>query len=179
MRFISLPLSGAFLIDIEPIEDERGFFARSVCVDEFARHGLNARFVQQSLSFNKRAGTVRGLHYQAAPHEEEKLVRVTRGAIYDVIVDLRRDFPTYGRWFGIELSADNHRQLYIPRGFAHGFQTLCHGTEILYEMTVAFQPSAARGLRWDDPQLGISWPACSDRTMSSKDWTLPFFTELP
>jgi dTDP-4-dehydrorhamnose 3,5-epimerase len=179
VKFIATPLSGAFLIDIEAIEDERGFFARSVCVDEFARHGLNARFVQQSVSFNKRTGTLRGMHYQAAPHEEEKLVRVTRGAIYDVIVDLRRNSPTMGRWFGVELSADNHRQLYIPQGFAHGFQTLCPDTEILYEMTAPFQPDASRGFRWDDRQVGITWPAFSDRTISSKDRSLPFFSELP
>jgi dTDP-4-dehydrorhamnose 3,5-epimerase len=178
LKFIATPLSGAFLIDLERMEDERGFFARSVCIDEFARNGLNASFVQQSVSFNKKAGTLRGMHFQAAPHEEEKLVRVTFGAVYDVIVDLRRDSSTFGRWFGIELSAANHRQLYIPRGFAHGFQTLVTDTEILYEMTTPFQPDAARGLRWDDPQIGIAWPACGERTISARDSQLPLLSEL-
>jgi dTDP-4-dehydrorhamnose 3,5-epimerase len=178
VKFIPTPLPGAFIIDIEAIEDERGFFARTVCAEEFSRHGLNAGFVQQSVSFNARTGTLRGMHFQAAPQEEEKLVRVTRGAIYDVIADLRNDSPTYGRWFGVELSATGHRQLYIPRGVAHGFQTLCPDTEILYEMSTPFQPQCARGVRWDDPQLGIEWPPCADRTISLKDRSLPFLSEL-
>lgn len=179
MKFTPTPLPGAFVIDIEPREDERGFFARTVCAEEFSRLGLNGRFVQQSVSWNRRAGTLRGLHYQAAPHEEDKLVRVSRGAIYDVIADLRRDSPAFGRWFGVELSADNHRQLYIPRGVAHGFQTLLPDTEILYQMTVPFAPDAARGLRWDDSVLQIAWPQCADRTISDKDLGLPTLTELP
>lgn len=178
MKFIPAPLAGAFVIEMEAVEDDRGFFARTVCVEQFALHGLNAGFVQQSVSFNARAGTLRGLHYQAAPHEEEKLVRVTSGAIFDVIVDLRRDSPTWGKCFGVELTAANHRQLYIPRGFAHGFQTLCRETEILYQMTVPFAPQSGRGIRWDDPRLAIAWPACDERTISEKDRSLPYLSEL-
>jgi dTDP-4-dehydrorhamnose 3,5-epimerase len=156
--FVETPLAGAYAIEIEPNADERGFFARTMCREEFARYGLNAAFVQQSVSWNPRAGTLRGLHYQAAPHQEDKLVRVTRGAIFDVIVDIRRESPTYGQWFGIALSAQNHRQLYIPKGFAHGFQTTAPETEALYQMTAPFHPRASRGIRWDDPMLAIGWP---------------------
>lgn len=177
MKFAPSSLPGAFVIDIEAHMDERGFFSRTVCAEEFARHGLNPHFVQQSVSWNTRTGTLRGMHYQAAPHEEEKLVRVTQGAIFDVIVDLRQESPSFGRWFGVELSADNHRQLYIPRGVAHGFQTLAPNTEILYEMTVPFQPEAARGLRWDDPGLGIVWPQCAERIISEKDRALPLLAQ--
>lgn len=178
MKFIPTPLAGAFVIEMEAVEDDRGFFARTVCTEQFALHGLKAGFVQQSVSFNTKTGTLRGLHFQAAPHEEEKLVRVTAGAIFDVIVDLRRDSPTWGQWFGVELTAANHRQLYIPRGVAHGFQTLCAATEVLYEMTVPFAPQSARGIRWDDPRIGIAWPACDDRTISAKDRSLPDLSEL-
>jgi dTDP-4-dehydrorhamnose 3,5-epimerase len=158
VRFTETALSGAFIIDVEPHADARGFFARTACVDEFAAAGLNGNFVQQSVSWNPRKGTLRGLHFQIASGEEDKLVRVTRGAIFDVIVDLRQDSPTFGKWASAELSADNHRQFYIPRGFAHGFQTLQDDTEVFYEMTVRFQPGVARGIRWDDADLGISWP---------------------
>jgi dTDP-4-dehydrorhamnose 3,5-epimerase len=175
VKFTPTPLPGAFVIEIEPREDERGFFARTVCEEEFARHGLNGRFVQHSVSWNPRAGTLRGMHYQAAPHEEEKLVRVTRGAVFDVIVDLRRNSPAYGRWFGVELTATNHRQLTIPRGVAHGFQTLLPETEMFYAMTVPFHADAARGLRWDDPALAIVWPNCGNRLISDRDRALPLF----
>lgn len=175
MIFTPAPLVGAWVIDIESQEDARGFFARSVCREEFARHGLNADFVQQSISWNVLAGTLRGLHYQAAPHEEYKLVRVTRGAIYDVIVDIRSNSETCGRWFGVELNAENHRQLYIPKGFAHGFQTLLPETEILYEMTVAYHAESARGIRWDDPVLAIAWPDTERRVIGDRDSGLPSF----
>lgn len=178
MKFTPTPLPGAFVVEIEPIEDNRGFFARTVCTEQFARQGLNARFVQQSISRNPRAGTLRGMHYQSAPNEEDKLVRVTSGAVFDVIVDLRRDSPAFGRWFGVELSAGNHRQLYIPRGVAHGFQTTLPDTEILYQMTAPFEPGADRGLRWDDPEIGIAWPMCPDRIISDKDRALPLLREL-
>ncbi|MES2935504.1 MAG: dTDP-4-dehydrorhamnose 3,5-epimerase [Pseudomonadota bacterium] len=178
MKFTPTPLAGAFVIDIETLEDERGFFARSVCDKQFAEYGLNAHFVQQSMSHNLRTGTLRGLHFQTAPYAEDKLVRVTAGAVFDVIVDLRRDSNSFGDSFSIELSADNHRQLYIPRGFAHGFQTLMPATEILYQMTVPFRSEAAAGLRWDDPALAIAWPACTDRIISDKDGELPFLNEL-
>lgn len=158
MRFTSTDIPGAHLIDLEPVSDERGFFARSLCLDEFGRHGLNGHMVQQSISWNPRAGTLRGLHYQASSHAEDKLVRVTRGAIFDVIVDLRDDSPARGRWLGYLLSADNRRQIYIPKGVAHGFQTVEDDAEVLYQMTVPFHPEAQRGLRWDDPTLAIAWP---------------------
>ena len=177
MKFSATPLPGAFVLDLEPYEDERGFFARTVCVDEFAAHGLNAHFIQQSISWNPHAGTLRGMHYQSAPHEEEKLVRVTRGAVFDVMVDLRRDSPMFGSWYGVELSAENRREVYIPRGVAHGFQTLLPNTEVLYEMTQRFQAQAARGLRWDDAALGIAWPQCGDRIISERDRNHPAFAE--
>lgn len=169
MKFTQTRLAGAYLIDMEPHADERGFFARTVCVNDFAEHGLNGQFVQQSVSFNARKGTLRGLHYQAAPHEEDKLVRVTRGAIYDVIVDIRPESPTFGQWFGVELTADNRLQLYIPKGFAHGFQTLEDNTEVLYAMTVPFQAGMARGIRWDDPALAIKWPPPTPVVIGQRD----------
>ncbi len=178
MKFTETALPGAYLIDIDAIADERGFFARTVCVEQFTQRGLNPRFVQQSVSYNRHAGTLRGLHFQGSPHEEEKLVRVTRGAVFDVIVDLRRNSPAFGRWFGVELGADNHRQLYIPGGVAHGFQTLLPDTEIFYEMAMPFRPDAARGLRWNDPALGIAWPDCTDRVISERDQALPLLKEL-
>lgn len=176
MRFTSIPIAGAFLIDIEPRADERGFFARSLCEEEFRQHGINGCMVQQSISWNRLRGTLRGLHFQA-PHGEDKLVRAIRGTIFDVIVDLREGSPTRGHWFGVELSAANRRQLYIPKGFAHGFQTLEDDTELLYQMTVAFHPEALRGIRWDDPVLAITWPlpelAREPGRMSAADKALP------
>lgn len=178
MIFTGTPIPGAWIIDIEPMSDERGLFARTLCVDEFEFRGLNGRMVQQSVSWNPRVGTLRGLHFQTAPFEEEKLVRVTRGAIFDVIVDLRSVSPAYGRWFGIELSADNRRQIYIPKGVAHGFQTIDDGTEVLYEMTVPYRPEAASGFRWNDPELCIVWPEIENRLISTKDQGLPLFSDL-
>lgn len=182
MIFTPTPIPGALLIDLEPQADERGFFARSLCVEEFARHGLEGRMVQQSLSWNPRRGTLRGLHYQAAPHAEDKLVRVTRGAIFDVIVDLRPGSTTFGHWHGVELNADNRRQLYIPKGLAHGFQTLEDNSEVFYQMTVPFHSDAPRGIRWDDPSLAIAWPspelARQEGRISAKDYTWPNFKNL-
>lgn len=185
MRFTPTPLAGAFLIDIDPVQDERGLFARTVCEEQFAQHGLVGRFVQQSLSWNPHAGTVRGLHFQIAPDEEIKLVRVTRGAIFDAIVDLRPDSRTYGQAFHAELSAENRRQLYIPAGMAHGFQSLVADTEVLYQMSAPFCPASARGLRWDDPALAIPWPACAAeagaeaaRTISDNDRAWPTLAGL-
>ena len=177
LKFNATPLPGAFVIDVERHEDERGFFARTICTDEFTQQGLNPHFVQHSVSWNARAGTLRGMHYQVAPHEEEKLVRVTRGAVFDVILDLRRESPTFGRWHGVELSANNHRQLYIPRGVAHGFQTLLPETEVLYAMTVPFHAGSARGLRWDDPAVAIAWPEYGERIISERDRVLPLISE--
>lgn len=176
MKFIALPLPGVFAIDIEAHSDERGFFARTICEEQFVAHGLVPRFVQHSVSWNLRAGTLRGLHFQA-PNAEHKLVRVTRGAVFDVVVDLRRNSVSYGRWHALELSADNHRQLYIPPGIAHGFQTLLPDTEVAYAMSVPFCAEAARGLRWDDPALAIAWPACAERIISARDRDLPLFAD--
>ena len=175
MRFTPTPIPGAVLIDLEPHADERGFFARSLCVDEFREHGLDGRMVQQSLSWNPRRGTLRGLHFQAEPHAEDKLVRVTRGAIFDVIVDLRADSATRGHWFGVELSADNRRQIYIPRGLAHGFQTTEDDTEVFYQMSQSYAPEFAAGVRWNDPAFGIEWPLAPS-TMSDRDRSYPDFT---
>src|SRR5574340_579064 len=177
MIFSTTPIPGAFLIDIEPHGDERGFFARTVCVEDLARHGLNGCFVQQSVSWNPCRGTLRGLHYQNAPWEEEKLVRVTRGEIFDVIVDLRQKSSAFGQWFGVELTADNRRQLYIPKGVAHGFQTLVDDTEVFYEMTVAYHPESARGLRWDDPTVKAAWPDVCTPLLSPRDAQWPLLAE--
>jgi dTDP-4-dehydrorhamnose 3,5-epimerase len=158
MRFTETALAGLFIVDIEPIADERGHFARTFCAEEFARAGLPGEFVQCSTSFNRRRGTLRGLHFQAEPCPEGKLVRCTRGAIFDVALDLRPGSPTYCRWHASELTAENARALHIPPGFAHGFQTLVDGTEILYQMTVSYRADLARGVRWNDPAFGIAWP---------------------
>ncbi|GGK29271.1 dTDP-4-dehydrorhamnose 3,5-epimerase [Salinarimonas ramus] len=158
MRFSETPLAGAFLIEPEPIADPRGFFARTVDREAFAAHGLDADFVQASVSFNARAGTLRGLHFQRAPHAEDKLVRVTAGAILDVIVDMRPRSPTRWRWHAQPLDAASRAALYVPKGFAHGFVTLVDETEILYQMTTPYVPGAGAGLRWDDPMLAIEWP---------------------
>lgn len=183
MKFAPSPLDGVWVIDIEPREDARGLFARTVCRDEFARHGLDASFVQQSVSWNPRKGTLRGLHYQTPPHGEDKLVRVTRGAIFDVAADIRPGSPTCGKWFGVELSAENRRQFYIPKGCAHGFLTLQPDTEILYEMTAPFHAEAARGIRWDDPTLAIDWPlrvmADDPARISAADARLPPWRPAP
>jgi dTDP-4-dehydrorhamnose 3,5-epimerase len=152
------PLAGAQLIELERLEDERGFFARSFCRDEFRRLGLEPELAQCNVSWNPRRGTLRGLHYQAAPHEEVKVVRCTRGAIWDVIVDMREGSSTRWRWHAVELNADNRLALYVPRGFAHGFQTLLDESEVLYQISEPYYPDFARGLRWDDPKLRISWP---------------------
>ncbi len=168
MIFLETPMKGAYVIELQKQEDERGFFARSWCSEEFSSKGLDTRLVQCNVSFNKKKGTLRGLHYQLPPHAETKLVRCTRGALYDVIVDLRSDSPTFLKWFGVELTSENHRMLYIPQRFAHGFQTLEDGTEIFYQMSEFYAPKAARGLRWNDPLLEIVWPD-GNRTISEKD----------
>ncbi len=168
MIFTETALAGAFIVEPERLEDERGFFARTWCRDEFEAHGLDPSLVQCNVSYNKREGTLRGLHYQAAPYEEVKLVRCTRGAIYDVIVDLRPESDTYKRWDAVELTADNYRMLYIPKGVAHGFQTLQDDCEVFYQMSEFYHPECARGVRWDDVSLRIAWPL-PDPVMSSRD----------
>jgi dTDP-4-dehydrorhamnose 3,5-epimerase len=156
--FTESPLRGAYLVDMVRMEDERGFFARSFCAEEFATHGLAVCMSQCSVSFNTKTGTLRGLHFQASPHDEEKLVRCTGGAVFDVIVDLRTDSPTHRRWFGVELTAANRRALYVPKGFAHGFMSLTDDTEVYYMISVPYAAGSAQGLRWNDPALGIRWP---------------------
>ena len=172
MRLRETPLSGAFTVDLDRIEDERGFFGRSFCEKEFAARGLESRFVQCNVSYNRLAGTLRGMHFQVEPHGEAKLVRCTMGAIYDVIVDVRPDSPTYLKWFGAEFSATNRTALFIPSGFAHGFQTLVDDSEVLYQMSEFFHPESARGVRWDDPVLAIRWPL-RNFTISEKDRAYP------
>jgi dTDP-4-dehydrorhamnose 3,5-epimerase len=173
--FRETPIAGAYVIELERIEDERGSFARTFAVDEFAGHGLETRVVQCNTSTNLRAGTLRGLHYQVAPRAEAKLVRVVRGSIFDVVVDLRPDSPTYCDWYGAELSAANGRMLFVPVGLAHGFQTLEDETEVLYQMSEEYSPEHARGVRWDDPAFGIDWPEAAERTLSERDRTYPDF----
>jgi dTDP-4-dehydrorhamnose 3,5-epimerase len=168
MLFNETKLKGAFVVDIEPREDERGFFARSWCADEFEKLGLNSDLFQCNISFNKKRGTLRGMHYQVEPYPEAKLVRCTMGAIYDVIIDLRAASPTFKQWISVELSAQNRRALYVPEDFAHGFQTLMDNTEVFYQMSEFYHPECARGLRWDDPMFGIHWPV-ADIIMSEKD----------
>jgi dTDP-4-dehydrorhamnose 3,5-epimerase len=158
MKFRETPLAGAYLIDIEEVPDERGAFARMRCREAFLAHGLNPHVEQSSISLNRRRGTLRGLHFQADAHAEDRLVRVTRGHIYDVIVDLRPDSPTHHDWYAAELDARSRTQLYLPKGFAHGFQTLEDDTEILYEMSVAYEPTAVRGYHYASPAFGIRWP---------------------
>jgi dTDP-4-dehydrorhamnose 3,5-epimerase len=170
--FREAQLRGAFIIDPDRLQDERGFFARTWCQREFADQGLNFRLVQCSISFNIRKGTWRGMHYQAAPHEEAKLVRCTRGRIWDVIVDLRSDSPTFGRHISVELSVDNHRMLYVPERFAHGFQTLEDETEVSYQMSQYHAPQSARGFRWNDPAFGIR-PPLDITSISNRDSDYP------
>lgn len=168
MNFIETKIKGAYVIEMEYLRDERGFFARSFCSNEFTQHGLKESFQQCNISFNHKKGTIRGLHYQEFPFQETKLVRCTQGAIFDVIVDLRRDSSTFVEWYSIELTADNHKMLYIPEGIAHGFQTLSPNTEVFYQMGSDYHPESARGIRWDDPLINIKWPAkCS--VISEKD----------
>jgi dTDP-4-dehydrorhamnose 3,5-epimerase len=169
MQFQETAIPGALVIDPERRVDERGFFARAWCQREFEAHGIHCAWSQCNISFNKRRGTLRGLHWQATPWAEAKLVRCTMGAIYDVIVDLRPGSSHYGRWTAVELTADNRRMLFVPEGFAHGFQTLVDDTEVFYQMTGEYHPETARGLRWNDPSLGIAWPECPERVISAAD----------
>jgi dTDP-4-dehydrorhamnose 3,5-epimerase len=172
MIFRATALAGVWIVEPQPITDERGLLARTWCRREFEGHGLTADLAQCNVSWNARRGTIRGLHYQAAPHAETKLVRCTRGAVWDVAVDLRADSPTFGRWTAVELTADNRRALHVPEGCAHGFQTLVDDSEVFYQMSAAHQPDAARGVRWDDPGLAIPWPV-GTVTISERDRALP------
>lgn len=174
MIFTESPLPGAFVIDLEPHEDERGFFARAWCQDEFQRKGLDTRIVQCNISSTTSKGTLRGMHYQAEPYPEAKVVRCIKGAIYDVIIDLRPEKETFKRWFSVELTAKNKRALFVPVGFAHGFQTLEDDCEVYYQMSEFYHPEYARGIRWDDPAFGIKWPL-DNPILSVRDQSFPDF----
>ena len=177
MKLVPTLLADAFVVELELVGDERGWFARTFDAAVFERLGLDARVSQANASFNARAGTLRGMHYQAEPHGEAKLVRCTRGAIYDVIVDLRPESATFTRWFGVELRVGGAASLFVPAGFAHGFQTLADDTEVHYQMSYHYGPEAARGVRWDDPVFGIEWPEppAGGRVISARDAEYPAF----
>jgi dTDP-4-dehydrorhamnose 3,5-epimerase len=174
MKFAETKLKGAYIIDVEPRGDDRGFFARAWCHNEFAELGLDTRVAQANISFNKDKGTVRGMHWQMPPFAETKLVRCIRGAVYDVIVDLRQDSPTFLQWMGVELSAENRRIILVPEGFAHGMQTLVDEAEVYYQVTEFYAPEAERGARYNDPAFGIEWPLPVG-TQSEKDASWPDF----
>jgi dTDP-4-dehydrorhamnose 3,5-epimerase len=176
MHFSETPLSGVWLVEPERLGDERGFFARTFDGDALRARGLAGNILQCSISYNQTRGTLRGLHWQVAPYAEEKLVRCTMGRVFDVAVDLRRDSPTYKRWFSVELDAENRRQLYLPAGVAHGFQTLTDGCELFYQMSVPYHAELSRGARWNDPVFGIDWPL-PPTVMSERDRSHPDFDE--
>jgi dTDP-4-dehydrorhamnose 3,5-epimerase len=158
MTFTETKLNGAYVIEIQKLEDTRGFFARTWCKNEFERHGLISYLMQANISFSNKKGTLRGMHYQIAPNQESKLVRCTKGAIYDVIIDLRPNSLTYKQWLGTELTAENYKMLYVPESFAHGFQTLENDTEVIYQVSQFYAPQSERGVRYNDPAFGIKWP---------------------
>jgi dTDP-4-dehydrorhamnose 3,5-epimerase len=175
VQFHPTALCDVWLIHLEPVRDDRGFFARTFCVEEFAAHGLETNYPQHSVSFSARKGTLRGMHYQREPHSEVKLVRCLQGAIWDVIIDIRHDSPTYRRWDAFELSGTNRRQLYLPKGFAHGFQTLTDDVEVSYLISETYEPKASSGIRYDDPTFGITWPLPITE-ISEKDSLWPNFS---
>ena len=174
MIFTETKLKGAYVIEIEKLKDHRGFFARAWCQNEFKAQGLTSSLVQANVSFNKKKGTLRGMHYQLSPYEETKLVRCNRGAIYDVIIDLRPASPSYAQWIGVELTAKNYKMLYVPRNFAHGFQTLEDNTEVTYQVSQFYTPGSERGIRWDDPAFSIEW-LTDVQVISDKDKSWPEF----
>lgn len=175
MVFTETKLKGAYLIELETKTDERGFFARAWCQKEFQAHDLVSHFVQCNVSWNKIKGTLRGMHRQVAPHEESKLIRCTRGAIYDVMLDLRRDSPTFGKWQGFELTEENHKSLFVPGGFAVGLQTLKNHSEVVYLVSEFYTPGAEEGVRYNDPAFGIEWPL-QVNIISEKDRSWPDYT---
>lgn len=175
MKFTETGLPGVFVIDVEPFSDERGFLAVGFSRDEFARHGLDPNVVQCNITYNLKKGTLRGMHYQVKPHEQPKLVRCVRGAIFDVAIDLRSGSPAFKKWVGYDLTADNRRMLYIPAGFAHGFATLADDTEVIYQMAEIYDPAAARGVRWNDPAFAVKWPV-EVGIVNERDAGYPDFT---
>jgi len=174
MIFTETAIKGAFIVDPEKIEDGRGFFARAFCREEFHSHGLKTEIAQSNVSFNAMKGTIRGMHLQVAPCAEAKLVRCTRGALHDVIIDLRPDAPTYCTWISVMMSEGDHRALYVPEGVAHGFQTLDRDTELFYQMFTPYAPEFQRGVRWDDPAFAITWPL-PNPTISERDRSYTLF----
>lgn len=178
MNFSKTPLEGIVLVEPERLEDTRGHFARTWCMREFAENNIAADFVQCSTSFNKIRGTLRGLHFQSLPYAEAKLVRCTRGRLWDVVVDIRSHSPTKGAWWGVELSASGGEMIFIAEGFAHGFQTLEDDTEIFYQITAEYRPEAGRGIRWNDPDIGIEWPISPPTAISDRDRQLPHLRNL-
>ncbi len=177
MIFKQMKLSGAFVIELEKVADLRGYFARSWCRREFAAHGIDTEFLQANTALNHRRGTLRGLHYQVAPYEEIKLVRCGRGSIFDVIIDLRPGSESYKQWAGVELSQDNQKMVYVPAGFAHGYQALENHTEVTYLVSQVFSPEHERGVRWNDPVFSIEWPQAEHRIISEKDKQQADYTE--
>ena len=177
MIFHQTSLKDAYVLELEQIADERGFFARIWCEEELESHGLDGDLAQCSLSFNHYKGTLRGMHFQVPPYAETKLIRCTKGTIFDVIVDLRARSSTYMKWMGVELSADNRKMLYIPKGFAHGFQTLTDDSEVFYFISEAYRPEAARGVHWNDPVFRITWPEVNKRVISGKDQNWPMIVQ--
>jgi dTDP-4-dehydrorhamnose 3,5-epimerase len=177
MKFVATPVDGAYLVEPTPRVDDRGFFGRVWCTDEFAAQGLNASFVQCNDSLSRRRGTLRGLHYQVAPFSEVKLIRCVHGAIFDVLVDLRPQSPTYLRWYGAQLTGENRTMMYVPEGCAHGYLTLEDDTEVIYPVTCAYRPDAERGVRWNDPAFGIVWPEVGPLTLSPKDEGWPDYVK--
>ena len=175
MVFKETKLKGAFIVEIEKKMDTRGFFARSLCQQEFARHGLRFHIVQCNISYNKKKGTLRGMHYQISPHQEAKLVSCIRGAVYDVIIDLRPDSPTYCKWCAVELNARSYKMLFVPEGFAQGFQTLKDDTTLFYQMSEFYHPESARGVRYNDPAFDIKWPV-KESILSSRDQSYELFS---
>ena len=175
MKFTETKLKGAYVIEVEPLADERGFFARSWCQKEFAEHGLDPNLVQCNISFNLKKGTLRGMHYQAEPYQEAKLIRCTKGAIYQVVIDIRPDSFTFKQWVAVELTAENRKMLYVPKGMASGFQTLMDNTEVFYQMAEFYHPESAKVVRWDNPAFEIEWPIevkiISDKDNSNQDLT--------
>jgi len=176
LQFIETKLPGAYIINLDTLEDERGFFARAFCQKEFEENGLKSNIAQCNLSFNHKKGTLRGMHYQVKPYEEVKMVRCTQGKILDVIIDLRKDSATYKKWVGVELSAENNSMLYVPEGFAHGYQTLEDNSVVYYQVTEFYQPGSERGIRWNDPAFNIDWPL-EISVISDKDNSHPDYTE--
>lgn len=178
MIFHETALKGAFLIELEKLQDERGFFARAWCKKEFESHGMTLDIAQNNLSYNRNKGTLRGMHYQMEPFGEAKLVRCVKGAICDVIIDLREDSATFKKWAAFELTEDNYSMLYVPEGFAHGFQTLKDDTVVFYHVSQFYSPGYERGIRWDDPTFDIKWPDADERIISDKDSQWPDFTSV-